>query len=546
MNTLPRYRHVLFFFLTLFVLFTYGYYFGTFDQASHIPFLKKTVDSSLFPGDKYFDLSKGHFSYFWLLFIPFYKAGYLEISMFIVHILATYATFWALWRLSKTLFHNTLTSLLVVVSSVVPHFSFSSLPLFEFSMLNRTVMLPFELFALEQYIKKNYVRVFLILGVLYNFHILSVNFILAMIGVDVLVSLKDNRGKFIKILKAAPLFILSALPVLVWKASYSGIDFRAHYEWFSILDNASFSHMFRFTSFSFPIITVLTMSGIAAILVFFLVRPQKKDESHDTFQNFMYGGILVLLLQFCATYFYPVTIIIQSQIIRIGVFMMLFTYLYFAHFVATTFHKSKIQFFYLLSLFMFSFFVFIPLIGILIKKWITTYTRAYIGIVITILLFGIMLVVSVQSNVVGGQIHIWPKKTPFNEVQLWAKHNTPKNALFITPPAEWWLYSTEWRVISERSTVSVMSELLEAAFDPSYISYWKGRFEDVAPGALAQFKGNITENRVIVRSAYNANSTQHFKSVAKKYGASYLVIEKKYRHKLPIVYENGEYIVYKL
>jgi hypothetical protein len=546
MNTLPHYRHILFFFLTLFVLFTYGYYFGTFDQASHIPFLKKTVDPSLFPGDKYFDLSNGHFSYFWLLFVPFYKIGLLEISMFVVHILATYTTFWALWRLSKTLFHNSLTSILTVISSVVPHFGFSSLTMFEFSMLNRTVMLPFELFALEQYIKKNYLRVFFILGILYNFHVLSVNFILAMIGFDVLVSFKYDRRKFITVMQAAPLFVLSALPVLVWKASHSGIDFHAHYEWFSLLENASFSHMFRFTSSTFPIITVLTISGISAILVFFFVKPQKKDESHATFQNFMYGGILILLLQFFATYFYPATIIIQSQIIRIGVFMMLFTYLYFAHFVAIAFHKSKIQFYYLLSLFLFSFFAFIPLLGIIMKKWVTTYIRAYVGIIITILLFGIMLVVSVQSNVIGGQIHIWSENTPFNEVQLWAKHNTPKNALFITPPAEWWLYSLEWRVISERSTVSVMSELLEAAFDPSYISYWKKRFEDIAPGALAQFKGNITKNRAIARSTYNANSTQHFQSVAKKYGASYLVIEKKYRHKLPVMYENSEYIVYKL
>ena len=49
-----------------------GYHVGSFDQAIHIPFLKKYVDRSLFPGDPFFDLRFQHFSYFWFFFQPLY------------------------------------------------------------------------------------------------------------------------------------------------------------------------------------------------------------------------------------------------------------------------------------------------------------------------------------------------------------------------------------------------------------------------------------------------------------------------------------------
>jgi hypothetical protein len=106
------------------------------------------------------------------------------------------------------------------------------------------------------------------------------------------------------------------------------------------------------------------------------------------------------------------------------------------------------------------------------------------------------------------------------------------------------VYDIEWRVVSERTTVSTLSELLEAAFDPDYIQYWKPRFEDIAPGALVQFKGDYLENFKIANNAYYKNNSKRFRYLAIKYKASYLVVEKKYKYNFPIVYENEEYTIY--
>ncbi|PIQ71416.1 hypothetical protein COW57_00095 [Candidatus Roizmanbacteria bacterium CG17_big_fil_post_rev_8_21_14_2_50_39_7] len=542
------YKHLLFLALTLFVVLAYGYYFGTFDQSSHIPFLKKTVNPSLFPNDHFFDLRTSHYSYFWLLFIPFYRAGVLEISMFIVHILATYLTFWALWNLSKTLFNNTLTSFLVVVSNALPHIGFSGFPLFEFSMLNRTVSLSFELIAINYYLKKNYFISFFLLGILYNFHILSVHFIIAMIGIDTLLSIRSHREKFFSILKAIPIFIVCALPVIIWKANHTGIGVILHpnREWYSILNNALFYHLFNFISFNNPIVILLTVGGISAIALFFFTQKTIKGNRHTTIKHFMYAGILILITQLIATYIFPSTIIIQSQVMRIGIFISLFAYLYLAHYVSLWGHRSRVVFIFLATSLLFSFSPLFSLVSLLLIKQITSTKRMLIGSLMCLCLFLSVLGALLFFNLARPKLSIWPEKTPFYDIQLWAKKNTPKSAVFITPPSKWWLYDVEWRVISERSTVSTLSELLEAAFDPSYVHYWKPRFEDIAPGALVQFKGDYLANFKIANNAYYTNTSERFLYLAKKYNASYLVVEKKRRYRLPILYENKEYIVYSL
>lgn len=537
------FRHVLFFLLTLFILFAYGYYFGTFDQASHIPFLKKTVDPSLFPQDHFFDLRNTHYSYFWLLFIPFYKLGVLEISMFLVHVLATYLTFWAVWKLSKTLFNNALTSVLVVISSAFPHIGFSGFPLFEFSMLNRTVTLPFEIIAINYYLKRNYVVSFLILGILYNFHALSVNFIIAMIGVDMFYSLVKRRETHAFL--AIPYFLISALPVLIWKFSHSGVQLGVQREWVHLLNMSTFYHLFNFFSLNNPIINLLTAGGISTFILFFIAKKQiPKNNMHEVVSRFMFGGMLILVLQLLIMSFYPITIVIQAQVVRIGIFLSLFAYLYMAHMISIS-DKSKGHFVCFASSLILSFTPLFLLISLLFWRTLNSKILRFVTL-LSVVTFITTLLLLISQNLAKPGIHIGPRKTAFYDVQIWAKSHTPRTSRFLTPPAKWWLYDVEWRVISERSTISTLSELLEAAFDPSYIQYWHPRFEDIAPGAIDRFRGDYLENFKIANDAFYRNSTERFLFLAKKYEASYLVVEKKYKYSLPVVYENNEYTVYSL
>lgn len=209
------------------------------------------------------------------------------------------------------------------------------------------------------------------------------------------------------------------------------------------------------------------------------------------------------------------------------------------------FYKSRDHFICFVSSLILSFSPLFLLISLLF--WRSTNTKILKTLTgIVMITFFTVLSILILNNFASPGIHIWPKKTPFYDVQMWAKTHTPRSAKFLTPPAKWWLYDVEWRVISERSTVSTLSELLEAAFDPAYIDYWRPRFEDIAPGAISQFKGDYLENFKIANNAFYNNTTERFLYLAKKYDASYLVVEKKYKYELPVLYENSEYKIYSL
>ena len=80
---------------------------------------------------------------------------------------------------------------------------------------------------------------------------------------------------------------------------------------------------------------------------------------------------------------------------------------------------------------------------------------------------------------------------------------------------------------------------------------WKTRFADFAPGALEQFQGNFFDNQKTTAKAFYSLSTERLKTLAKKYGASYLVVEKPNQRDLPICYGviehyNPEFTIYAL
>lgn len=540
------YRCILFSIATVFAIIFMGYYFGTFDQSIHIPFLKKFADPSLYPNDRFLDLRFIHPSYFWFLFIPFYRLGLLEISMFITYVGIIYFTFSMIWKLTKTLFNNPLVSFLSVIVFILPHIGFGLLTLIEFSLLNRTFVLPFLLLSIDLYLNKRYNFAYAILGILYNLHALSVNFVLAMFLFDTFLRYKQIGWK--KILLSFISFIVLALPVLVWKMKMSPVDFTVRPEWFSIVSKGFLYHLFV-TIPSDPKFLLLTLGGVGTVVIFYIgFYFLPKSQQNQIVHHFILADLLIMAVWIITSSWLPIIIIIQSQIIRVSIFFILFGYLYFIHFLVVSYLKKengmheRFILLFIITLLSGSP-ILIPVI------WILDYSVSSIKLlrILTggaIVAFFGFLIFAYKLGVWSPGIYIFAKKDADYDVQMWARTHTPKKALFITPPTPWLFYDLEWRVISERSTVVHLGELAEAAFAPKYIPYWKSRFESLAPGALQQFHGDAFANKEITKKAFYRLSTYDIKQVGKKYGASYLVVEKPHIYGFREVYENSIYRVY--
>jgi len=542
-------RHLYLAALTLFTVVFIGYHIGTFDQVTHIPFLKKYADLSLFPNDQFLDLRSQHYSYFWFLFQPFYQIGVLEIAMFTAHLLATYASFWALWTLSDTLFHNPLTNVLGTLAFIIPHVGFGGWIVFEFSLLNRTFVFPFLVVAVILFLRQRYLAAFAVLGVMYNLHVISVNFVLGMFLFDGLLEWK--RIGLRNLALGLVLFAIAALPVVLWKLSGPPTNFSIRPDWLALVAMSSHANLFYLVSSS-PLILLATASGTGILALFFIARHEAPATEYDrTVMNFIYALLLVLLAQIVTSQWLPIVIVIESQIIRAGIFTLVFAYLYFANYLAGRYAASdpaKLDLHFLTGATIFSIVGFIPPLVWAAQRWFSSRRimkwSAALG-----LGAGVSASVYVFTAVVGlwyPGIYIYPHPTPWYDAQVWARDHTPKDAVFVTPPNEWWIYESDWRVFSDRSTVVCYSDLLEASVVLEYVDVWKTRFDAIAPGAIRRFQGNVLENIQIAGAAYAQLSDDDLTRVAKQYGATYVVVEKSRPRPWKPVYENAKFIIYQL
>ncbi len=527
---------------TIITISLMGYYFGTFDQASHIPFLKKTNNPNLYPDDNFFTLKNTHYSFFWLLFIPFYRLNILEPSMFIIHCLSTFLTYLAIWELGKTLFSKPLYSFFSVITFIFPHISFAGFPLFEFSLLNRTFVLPLLLFAINLYLKQLPQYAYFIIGVVFNFHAISSFFIFTILFLNDII--KISKNKIINLIKNFILFTLFASPVFIWrflsKNNFPVLDWN----WYRLISTSLLANIFKPLAINPPFILINSINFIA-ILLFFIISKETNYNKKTTIKNFMALIFLFLVIHLITAYFFPFTFIIQFQLIRIGLFATFFFYLIASFFVVKEIKRTKtnllektLLFSGLFSLtplnFLFSYYSF--KFNKLVKSTIVLNFSFYI----------LAAFFSYKYQLWKPEIHIYPNNLKGYKVQLWAKNNTKINDIFIIPPHLWHFYDVEWRVISERKPLVTLSELLEAAFNPNYMPYWQKRFNDVAPNALKYFTNNPFENFEITKKAYYSNKETDFLKLAKKYNASYLVVEKPYHYSFILVYEDQSFRVYKI
>ncbi len=553
-------RHLLFLFATIFTVLLIGYQYGTFDEAMHIPFLKALVNPALYKGDTLLSLHNIYYSYFWFFFIPFLKLGWLEPSLFVVHIISIYLSYWAIWELSATLFQDHRSSFISVIAFIVPHFSFVGFPVFEFAPLSRTVVLPFLLIAMNQFLKGRWTLAFFISGLMCNVHIVSVNFVVAMFGLACLMELyRGGIRNFLpmlgkRILPGVVLFVIAALPVIMWKANGSPVDLSLRPEWVNFLNQSLFRHIFAMVG-SYPVTWFVVGSGLSTLALFFIAFPRQEKQTIEqmssspitTARYFIFAGIVVLLVNIITVNLLPVTIVIESQIARIGLWILIIAYLFFANLLARLFVEDNMPralFWLLFITFIFSPTAILPLILWLLMRNVKNPTAIKAGLILAPISILFLYFLFFQIGFWDPGIYIYGKMSPWVDVQLWAKQNTSIEARFITPPEKWGVIESDWRVYSERASAATLSELLVAAFQPGYEIGWKTRFEMVAPGALARFNGEVFEVFDVTRQAYLGLSAEKLSSAACALDAQYIVTEKPAAYPFFPVYENTNFIVY--
>jgi len=544
-------HYLIILFFTLITLLLTGYRFGDGDQNSHLPFLLKTINPQLYPNNPFLDLRHYHYSFFWYLLVPFLKTGLirLEILCFLLFLFSLFLHFLAFYELLFFFTRNRQLSYISLAVFILPAFSFSIIPTHDTYLVNRSFTLPFLLFAILAFLKNQYWRAFLLLGLAYNFHALSANFVLAMFVMALL--LVRRKIDVWRLFSSLFLFFICASPVLFWKFSTSHLDLFLHRDWYFAIDKGVLGHMFHLFSFNPPTI-LLALLGFANTAGFLLALKSKAKEQKLTTSDIKLIGFflaiyLILLVCFITAEFLPITIAIQLQLSRAGKFIPILSYPYFIAYLERCFKKglfSQKDFGLLLATIGFSGSLMTALLILpLIFKKKRILAKLILGLNIFMLIGIVLMMVKLEQWLPG--VYIYPRKTAWHDVQLWAKKNTAIDKNFITPLSEWGHFYSDFLVLSQRNTVVTLGQLFEIAFHPDYIQEWRERFESVAPGAIESFNGNFLDNKRMVDEIYQRRTTQDFRQAAKRYDVSYIIVKKPKTLDFELVYENDQFRVYK-
>ena len=130
--------------------------------------------------------------------------------------------------------------------------------------------------------------------------------------------------------------------------------------------------------------------------------------------------------------------------------------------------------------------------------------------------------------------------TPWVDMQLYAKRNTPTDSLFIVPP---YTAYPDFRMFSERAS---FGDWIDGGFTiffgNDYGKKWLERMKDLGLSGETDFDVGLERER----REYNSISTEGFLRIAKKYDTNYVVVEKPKELSLPLIYENRKYRLYAL
>jgi hypothetical protein len=293
------------------------------------------------------------------------------------------------------------------------------------------------------------------------------------------------------------------------------------------------------------------LAGIGTFLGFFLgYRIAPRNLIHKRMRNFSYAIIILLFVATITSYLLPVTILVQMQIYRAGVFMLYFGMLYLGYFIFRKYVdglSGKIGF--LLLALGFIFFLF-PLFTILLWFLIKFFNnRDWNTIWLALLIIGIQsmtIIIALQSGFWQPGIFLYGPQSDWRQVQEWAGNKTAIDAKFISPPHLFGHYTPDWRVFSERSSVVTIPEMMEIPFDPDFMDNFLYRFESVVPDGLQQFNGNYIQTLEITKEAFYSNTSEDFSSLGCQFSADYLVVEDNFPYDFQSVYQNEGFIIYKL
>jgi hypothetical protein len=528
------------------------YQYGVNDHSITIPFLKAFVNNSLYPNDYLLPERFYFYTFLWNflgLIVKFCNVN-LHILFFVVHLVSTYLTFFAVYLLAIALFKKREIAFLALFFLIFNYSTLGSGVTLETYLTTKGVAMPLLLFSMLFFFQKKYLLSYFLQGVGFLIHPLSAAYMFAILFVSLVLSLKNIGLK--KFLHCILIFIITISPILIWKIICSPPSLgliHVDNSWLELQRLRSSHHIFPFTWGK----NIFLQAGLFTFVFLLSWKYKPKEVYHHHVVLWSMNTIFTLcFLGTVFTEFIPISIVIQFQLFRSFVLLRYFAIIYFANFY---FNEIKTQKKFLEKLYM----VFIS-IGILYQANLWKYafiaflahslfTISYgylyqrelqVKYFVSTLLIPLFAIGFIHRDVFS--INNTQEKN-WVDVQMWAKQNTNINDFFIVPPNQ-----RGFRIDSERTIYCDWKDGTQAFFNPDFGKEWMRRIK-----SLGYKKGNPDQPDFVdtLKKDYMDLDENDFIKIANEVKNDFrkiFIVMYKERAPLnfPAIYNNQKFTVYEI
>ncbi len=571
-------------------------------MGTYIDPIVAKADPSLFQNSSYVQAVNRSSTKLWFLFdlyVELYKIIDFEKFIIFLEILSLFSMMAGIFVLANVLFRSSAAGylgMLLYTAKMQDWLLGFPGPYLNFFHHGLPIAYPLILFSLIFFLKKRFSISLLLAGIAFNFHVMSISFLLFAYFFYWLFNLREFKP--VQILLCCISFSLPALPTLVNMFTYMGNIPPPDANWMEVVRMIAGYQCFPSL---WPLLLFAQAFFFFALFAVSLMQvPNKRPVV-------IFSGAVAIMCIIGTVFvdWYPIPLVIKLSFWRSTLIYLFFALPCIAYVLVKCFNHSATQrfiaialgliitgYFDSLKLYYLPFFtlwlvvelykhhfqdkfplfvkvvsaVFYPVLVLLIAQqcmfgqgglvlflllsyvWLFSYGRSLLTKFlpprtfiqkkwVQIVCFCILIDILLLYNAGGPQIYfhggLFGKPDPWADVQIAARRYSHKDDLFIIPP-----YLSSFGIYSYRATLGDWAEVGNVLYsDNKFARECLPRMKDLGWKEITD-DGN--------RGGYNSLTTDQIRAVAIKYGAKFVVTVKPKTFSLPVIYENKRYLLYKI
>lgn len=416
-------KWVLLMLISLLSLLIHGYYFSTGDQSTYVPQVLRRIDPTLFQRDYLAQTAEGDLSFMFPLMAAIIKTTNVDIEWlyFLLYMVIRFLTVFVIYQLSFTLTQSRPAALLASLILSLPKFvAGTNQPTLDNSLLPRFLVMPLFLLSLNYLAQSRFVMAAFLTGIIFTFHPYSAVY-LGLFLLACLVSFRQPWSTWIKVILAgfasSSWFLIQSLPQYLGRNS----QLIMTQDWFDIVSQRLPYNLVVHWPFAAWIALVIPLVGIwlypSRLLIISVI-----------------AAIIVTLIHVIFGEIFKVALIFQLQLPRIW---LIPTYLGYI-------------------------------------AWAKSLTRRWILIPLALVLF-------FNFGKFRPSPIEWPHSysREWDQLQVWAKANTPTDSLWLTLP-----HRIGFRIRSHRAIIAEIKDGSSGLYSYDLAKKWQERISDAHPLAF--------------------------------------------------------------